>query len=119
MTDIRKLNVLDELDRLSEKATARPWIFRNGYCYQVNEEWNDALWRANPVHADAAFIAALVNSYSEISKKLRAAEAVCESVFVLKANGGDFKGYYSDLFLLSGALDNYRRIFMEASDANR
>ncbi len=73
----------DNLTWLAEmlgKMTPGPIRFRNGYCYQANTEvdgeFDDALWHAKPLHADARGIALLVNVVKELVEVVRAAHDI-------------------------------------------
>jgi len=74
-----------------DAATPGPWEFRNGYCYQLNEEFDDALWKAAPLHPDAAFIALSRTLLPLLVDVARAAETAVENhkAYVTLLNGKD------------------------------
>jgi hypothetical protein len=83
MTDI-----IDQLDALAEKATAGPW---RSVTVTLGEDGEDGYESVGPRHeysddgeqlarADADFFVALVNAWPAIRDRLRAAEAVAETV---------------------------------------
>ena len=61
MSDIEK--AISKARGLEEKATSGDWKFRDGYCYQLNDEYDDALWTANPMHHDARLLESARNTH--------------------------------------------------------
>jgi hypothetical protein len=88
------LTVIERLEALAEKATARPWTLRDGYPADVLTKWEEGGGRGQLViceHAgpDGDFIVAAVNALPDLLKLARAARRMRTQAAWMREHLGD------------------------------